>query len=98
MKHRIMKNGIFCFSEKWIELNIEDAKECTAVAVCTDGKKVAVYYSTIETRYMTDEQIGIVRDLAIDNGMDEKRLEYYGIIDPVDTYIRNVDDAQIIHF
>ena len=98
MKKRIMKNGIFCFSDNWTELNIEEAKESTAVAVCTDGKRVAVYYSTTETRYMTDEQIGIVHDLAIDNGMDESRLEYFGIIDPVDTYIRNVDDAQIIHF
>ena len=25
-------------------------------------------------------------------------LEYFGIIDPIDTYIRNVDDAQIVHF
>ena len=98
MKTRTMKNGIFCFSDNWIELNIEEAKESTAVAVCTDGKRVAVYYSTTETRFMTDEQIGIVHDLATDNGMDEKRLEYFGIIDPIDTYIRNVDDAQIVHF
>ena len=47
---------------------------------------------------MTDEQIDVVRELAIDNGLDESRLEYFGIIDPIDTYIRNVEDAQIIHF
>ena len=98
MKNRQIKNGVFCFSEKWIELNIEEAKDATAVAVCTDGKRVAVYYSTTETRYMTDEQIDVVRELAIDNGLDESRLEYFGIIDPIDTYIRKVEDAQIIHF
>ncbi len=89
-KERKMKEGIFIFPEKWVELNPEKARECTYVTFLVEKEKCGVYYSVAEASKLSEAEEKEVRKLGENMGFS-KEANIFGFIEDTE----NVGNARI---